>query len=120
MGLQDWWSNRGRDLALFPRDENGDVLWGMHRAGDDLQKARDMDFFFMFSHKGTAERFGAIAEQQGCRVTLSWFEEKQVWDATCTMRITPTHARVGQMENLLVQAAQSLGGASDGWGAVAQ
>ena len=120
MGLQDWWSNRGRDLTVFPRDENGDVLWGMHRAGDDLHKARDMDFFFIFLDQGTAQRFGAIAEQRGFRVALSWFDEKQVWDATCTIRIAPSHAHVTQMENVLTQAAQSLGGSPDGWGAMAQ
>jgi hypothetical protein len=28
----------------FPNDENGDVLRRMHRDGDDLTKARDIEF----------------------------------------------------------------------------
>jgi hypothetical protein len=120
MGLQDWWNNRGRDLALYPRDENGDVLWGMYRAGDALHKARDMDFFFIFADKSTAEQFRISAEQQGCRTRLTWFEEKHAWDATCTIRIAPTHARVTQLEDALAKAAHLLGGRADGWGSLAQ
>jgi hypothetical protein len=120
MGLRDWWNNRGRDLALFPQDENGDVLWGMHCAGDDLRRARDMDFFFIFPDKRAAEQFCISAEQQGFRVALTWFEEKLAWDATCSIHICPTHARVTQLENDLVQTARPLGGKGDGWGALAQ
>lgn len=120
MGLQDWWNNRGRNLAAYPRDENGDVLWGMHRAGDNLLQPRDMDFFFTFPSKDVAGRFCAIAEQQGFRWALKWYEEKLAWDATCTIRITPTHARVTQLETALSQAANLLGGKADGWGTLAQ
>jgi len=120
MGLQEWWRNRGRDLVLFPHDENGDVLWGMHRAGDDLHAARDMDFFFIFPNRRSAEQFCSVAVQQGFRVALAWFDEKQAWDATCTIPIAPTHARVAEVETALAQAARSMGGKPDGWGAVAQ
>lgn len=120
MGLLSWWNNRGRDLASFPHDENGDVLWGMHCARDDLRKARDMDFFFIFADRRAAEQFGVTAERQGCRVALTWFEGKQAWDATCTIHFVPTHTRVTQVEHALAEAAQPLGGKPDGWGGLAQ
>lgn len=120
MGWQDWWRDRGRNRALFPDDENGDVLWGMHCAGDNLHAARDMDFFFIFPDKLKAQRFCDTAEQQGFRVALDWGEEKAAWDATCTIRLAPTHARVTRLEHTLVQVAQPLGGKADGWGAFAQ
>ena len=120
MGLQEWWRNRGRDVAAFPHDENGDVLWGMQCAGDDLGKARDMDFFFTFPHQSTAEQFSNRAGQQGYRVAVTWYENKQVWDATCTIRLTPTHAHVSQTEHALTTTAQALGGSPDGWGTASQ
>lgn len=33
-----------RDKLVFPDDENGDVLWRMNLQGDNLTKAREIDF----------------------------------------------------------------------------
>ena len=120
MGLSAWWRNRGRDSSLYPQDENGDVLWEMAKSGDDLAKARKMDFFFIFPEKGAAQQFCEQAGRQGYRTSLSYFEAKQRWDAECSMTLVPTHARVSAVENHLSLAAQALGGKADGWGSFSQ
>jgi hypothetical protein len=120
MGWKDWWQDFSRDVAAYPRDENGDVLWGMHRRGDRLDQARDVDFFFIFPNEKPAEQFCAAAREQGWRVALCWFEEKHAWDATCTMHMKPTHTHVTQCEHSLSTMAQPFGGSPDGWGTMAQ
>lgn len=120
MGLLDWWRERGRDLALYPRDENGDVLWGMACKGDDLARARKMDFFFVFPQQESARQFCEHAQQQGFEVSLSWFEEKRAWDAQCSLTLVPTHARVTEVERALEAVAARLDGRADGWGSFAQ
>jgi hypothetical protein len=120
MGLLDWWRDRSREFSLFPRDENGDVLWGMHRNGDDLTKERKMDFFFIFPNKDLAQRFCERAKQYGFHTSLSYFEEKHAWDAECSVNLIPTHARVTSVESQLSHLPQQFGGKADGWGALSQ
>lgn len=120
MGLFNWWRNRGRDFLRYPGDENGDVLWHMARSGDDLSKARRMDFFFVFPTEDLAKQFCGLAQAQGYDASLSYFAEKESWDTECSIELVPTHARVSEVEHSLSTVAKQLGGRADGWGSFAQ
>jgi hypothetical protein len=43
--------------SSFPNDDNGQVLQSMHERGDDLKKARDIDFCFVFPDRTQAVAF---------------------------------------------------------------
>jgi hypothetical protein len=119
MSLISWWQDRGRDFARFPADENGDVLWGMHKSGDNLERARRMDFFFLFPDKESATAFVRLANND-YEVETTFFEEKKAWDVNCSITIVPTHERVSEVESALSTMAAPFRGKPDGWGSFAQ
>jgi hypothetical protein len=120
MGMSEWWRDKRRDFALYPKDENGDVLWRMARSGDDLTKSRKMDFSFIFERKDLAQKFCDQITYQGFQASLSYLEEEQSWDAECSIDLVPTHARVTSVERSLSEIAETLGGKADGWGSFVQ
>jgi hypothetical protein len=120
MSLTGWWRNRGRNLALYPEDDNGDVLWQMHKAGDDLAKRRKMNFNFLFRDESAARAFAANAESSGFVTDVSYFAEKSSWDAECSLDMVPTHRKISASERQLVGMATAAGGQPDGWGCMSQ
>jgi hypothetical protein len=54
----------------FPEDENGDVLRRMQANGDDLSKARDIDFSVVFHDEAAAKRFVELIDRNVARVAL--------------------------------------------------
>ncbi len=120
MSVVQWWRNRGRDKSLFPNDENGDVLWQMHKGGDDLSKKRSVNFAFLFPSEPDAKGFQSKAEALGFVVEVSYFDEKRSWDAECSMELVPTHMAISRVERELSSLASSWRGTPDGWGCMSQ
>lgn len=120
MNIVEWWRNRGRDFATYPQNANGDVLWQMHRSGDDLSKQRLMEFAFLFATQERARAFQQKAEPLGFEVEVSYFEAKRAWDVQCAVAIVPTHRDISRIENELSRLAATEEGRPDGWGCVAQ
>jgi hypothetical protein len=60
-----------RDVARFPQDENGDVLWLIAKRGADLTAAREIDFALVFPTKEAALKFGIFALQTEAKVSFS-------------------------------------------------
>jgi hypothetical protein len=120
MSIVQWWRNRGRDRALFPEDENGDVLWQMQKSGDNLSKKRAMNFAFLFPSEQTAKAFQSKAEALGFIVDVSYFDEKSSWDAECSIELAPTHMAVSKVERELSSLARLEKGKPDGWGCMSQ
>ena len=48
-----------RDYKHFPRNGNGDVLWGLRTSGDALTEPRVIDFSVIFRSKKAATEFAA-------------------------------------------------------------
>jgi hypothetical protein len=59
-----------RDYSRFPADENGDALWRMAEAGDDLTKPREVDFAVIFPTEGTALQFAVHLLRNGQKVSF--------------------------------------------------
>ena len=101
----------------FPNDENGDILRKMSERGDDLSKSREIDFYFAFPDEHHAKNF---AEQ--VRVTMDLtsevarYEERNMWEATVSKEMVPTHRGITDLESSLSQIAQLHDGEADGWG----
>ncbi len=85
----------------FPNDENGDILAKMVERGDDLSKARKIDFYFAFPEKSQAENFAEqVRLTTGLLPEVSRYEECDMWQATVCKEMIPT-PRLSQNSRLL-------------------
>lgn len=108
----------------FPADENGNVLRLMAAHGDDLTRARVVDFGHLLPDEAAARRMAAAAVQLGFAVQVEPIDDDELpagqrageWDVTCSQEMVPTHAGITAVERQLDALARSFGGRADGWG----
>lgn len=108
----------------FPADENGNVLRLMAAHGDDLTRARVVDFAHLLPNEAMARQMAAAAARLGFAVQVEPIEDDEAesdqpvgaWDVTCSQEMVPTHAGITAAERQLDALARSFGGRADGWG----
>lgn len=100
----------------FPNDENGDMLRRMQEDGDDLSQPRMMDFCFAFPQRKQALAFTELVDDRDLKVCISYYEERETWQAIVQRHMIPTHQDITALEKRLADEAESVGGESDGWG----
>jgi hypothetical protein len=105
-------------LTIFPEDENGDALRNIAAQGNDLTKARDIDFVVVFAQANSAEQF---AEHFGERKYAVSVEETEAgrdypWDAIVVKHMVPAYEGITDFENELQLVADLWDGYNDGWG----
>jgi len=100
----------------FPNDNNGDVLRRMYVGGDDLTQARMIDFCFIFPERRQALAFAAVVDDKDKEVSISYYEEREMWEVIVQNYMVPDHNAVTEMEAALTQKANSVDGKADGWG----
>ena len=104
----------------YPDDDNGDALRNMAMSGDDLSKARDVDFSLVFNSEAMAQRFCDIMSEDKVKLDCHHSDKRPgVWDVTVTSYIVPTHEAISALESRLAHLAAPLGGRNDGWGSFA-
>ena len=108
------------DPSQIPNDANGDVLRRMLRDGDDLSKPRMIDFCHIFPERRQALAFADIVDDREFEVSISYYEERDMWQTIVKRHMVPTHADITEFELLLASKAESLGGKADGWGCFVQ
>jgi hypothetical protein len=102
----------------FPDDDNGFVLREMVARGDDLAQPRMMDFCFAFPERRQALAFAEIVDDRELEVSISFYEERDMWQAIVRRYMVPTHGEITAVEMTLSDHAQSVGGEPDGWGCI--
>ncbi len=100
----------------FPDDENGDVLRRMYDGGDDLSRPRIIDFCFIFPERHRALAFAGIVDDRDLEICISYYEEREMWQAIVKRHMIPTHGDITALELRLAAHAESVGGEPDGWG----
>ena len=100
----------------FPADENGAVLKRLQNAGDDLREPRMIDFYFAFPERRQALAFADIVDGREFEVCISFYEEREMWEATVKRYMVPTYREITDLESALSVKAESVGGEADGWG----
>jgi hypothetical protein len=100
----------------FPSDENGDVFRRMVSNDDDLSKPRIIDFCHIFPERKQALAFAEEIDDRELEVCISYYEPRDMWQATVKRYMIPTHQTVTEFELSLAAKAESLGGEPDGWG----
>jgi len=101
-----------------PNHDNGDVLRRLEANGDDLSRARNLDFVVVFPDQTSAEIFAGIFRQLGHTVsTKHGAPVKELpCDVTVVKHMALSHKEITEFENLLQDQATLLGGRNDGWG----
>ena len=109
-------SNKVGSTPQFPHDENGDVLRRMYEAGDDLTKPRMIEFCFAFPERREALAFAKIIDDRELEVCISYYKQREMWQAIVKRHMLPTHQDITTTESRLAAQAESVGGEADGWG----
>ncbi len=97
-------------------DENAEVLRRMREDGDDLTKARHIDFHHLFALEQDAVDFEEALRNQGYRVTHDFWNEQDAWLTTVQIRMVPALDEITATELELDEIARSFDGRPDGWG----
>ncbi|MBK6660285.1 MAG: ribonuclease E inhibitor RraB [Proteobacteria bacterium] len=63
-----------RDYALYPEDDNGNVLWKMKQGGDNLDIPREVDFAVIFADEPSALEFAMRLLRYGQKVSFGRYE----------------------------------------------
>ena len=85
--------------------------------GDNLAKARDIDFNHVFESEEDAQRFLAAAKNAGYqRVSYAFEEETGAWGVLIKIYMLPTHEDITREELKLDSLAREFSGRADGWG----
>jgi hypothetical protein len=115
MGMQ-------RDYTLFPKDDNGDVLWHMRTKGDALTKPRELDFTVILPSEEAAIEFAVACLRSGFKVEMEESEEHHEdglnWNVVVYAHAVPVHSDITALEQALGQQVASLGGRTSGWSSV--
>jgi hypothetical protein len=106
----------------FPDDANGDVLRRMRAGGDDLSKAREIDFQVVFPDEIAASAFAALFQAKGYKAIVTHAEVAKglPWDTQVMKHTLPSYSAITAFEAELEHAALPLGGRNDGWGCLRQ
>jgi hypothetical protein len=100
----------------IPNDENGTVLRRMREGGDSLTQPRMVDFCFAFPERRQAIAFTEIVDDRDLEVCISFYEERDMWQAIVKRYMVPDHGAITTTELTLSHQAESVGGEADGWG----
>lgn len=104
------------DASQIPDDENGHVLRRMLNRGDTLSEPRMMDFCFAFPERRQALAFADLVDERELEVCISYYPEREMWQAIVHRHMIPTHRDITSLESALSRRAESVGGEADGWG----
>jgi hypothetical protein len=88
----------------------------MYDGGDDLSQPRIIDFCFIFPERHGALAFAETVDDRDLEVCISYYKEREMWQAIVKRHMIPTHADITAMELRLSAHAESVGGEPDGWG----
>jgi len=107
----------GADRPDSPEEENANVLKRMAEDGDDLTKARDIDFNHLFVSEKDAATFEAAVREQGYpKVVRDFWPEQNAWLTAVYVRMVPDLDEITAIEKTLDEIAIPLYGKPDGWG----
>lgn len=106
-----------RDLALFPDDNNGNVLWQMLQEGDDLTRPREIEFSVIFPDEKLALQFGQLLLENNQKLSFCPYQESEEfpWEITAYPEMPASYDNVSSYQHLLETSSAPLKGKFDGW-----
>jgi len=98
-------------------DPDATTLTELARAGSDLQRSHEMEFFLYVPDRRSADAVAAQLEVEGFAVEVKAAEEGGDWLCLATRTMVPTLDELQRLRRHLAAVAASREGAYDGWGA---
>lgn len=111
---------RGRSAEVAASriaDPDAAPLEELARAGSDLTRPHDLEFFLYLPSEAAAERVAEELRRRGLAVTRSPELESQDWLCLATMRQVPTLESLREFRRTFTALAEAEEGVYDGWGA---
>ena len=108
--------SRARTAGSHP-DPDASTLAELARAGSDLGRSHEMEFFLYLPDRGSADAVAAQLEAEGFAVGVSAAEDAGDWLCLATRMMVPTLDELQRLRRHLAAVAESREGAYDGWGA---
>ena len=103
-----------RDLIKFPDDADGDALWRMHVCGDDLNAAREIDFWSVFAEEQNAIDFAVAGLRHGWKISFSELEDE--WQVGAHLVMVPSYESIIGFQGELASEISLFNDVIDGWG----
>lgn len=107
---------RGNQRAAIPADPDVDNLEELARAGSDLARPHEIEFFLYFETRVEAQ---AVAEQirgEGFLAEIRPTETENCWLCLATRTMRPELSELRQLRTRFTALTEASGGAYDGWG----
>ncbi|GHE86818.1 ribonuclease E inhibitor RraB [Thalassotalea profundi] len=106
-----------RNLALFPQNANGDMLWQMLLEGDDLSEIREVEFSVLFPSQELALKFGHLLLENNQKLSFCPFKNDPdyPWEITAYPEMGATYENISAYQHLLETSSAPLKGKFDGW-----
>ncbi len=101
----------------FPSDSNGNMLWNMERGGDNLSKAREIQFSVIFPSQEQALKFGRILLANNQKLSFCPYLEnpEHPWEITAYPEMPASYENITSYQYLLETQARKFDGIYDGW-----
>lgn len=106
-----------RDLAKFPTDQNGNMLWHMEVEGDNLNRSREIQFSVIFPSQEKALKFGQLLLANNQKLSFCPYLEnpEHPWEITTYPEMSPSYDNITRYQMLLETQARRYDGVYDGW-----
>ncbi len=106
-----------RDMAKFPTDSNGNMLWHMALEGDDLNRPREIQFSVIFSSQELALQFGEVLLANNQKLSFCPYLEnpEHPWEITAYPEMPASYDNIIGYQMLLENQARKFDGIYDGW-----
>jgi hypothetical protein len=98
-------------------DPDAATLRSLERAGSDLGRSHEMEFFLYLPDQSAAEAAGAQLRAEGFTTRVSPGEASGDWLCLATRTMQPSLDELHRLRRHLTAVAESRDGAYDGWGA---
>jgi hypothetical protein len=92
-----------------------ETLHALEKAGADLSKPTDIEFYLYFQTQEAAERARDTAQMPGFSAVAKQAGKGKSWLCLLSGRMAPTEDEIRAASALLQELADSLGGEYDGW-----
>lgn len=106
-----------RELALFPEDETGNMLWQLLNQGIDLNQVVEIEFSIIFPSQEQALAFGNILLENNQKISFTPYDSHAThkWEITAYPPMPITYQNIMGYQQLLESHSEEHAGLFDGW-----
>ena len=97
-------------------DLDNSVLIQLRKAGSDLSKPHESEFFLYFPTEAIAEQAASQIREADFEVTVKQAAKGSEWLCFATKKMVPELAALQKIRRDFTSLSTSLGGEYDGWG----